>query len=96
MTILFAMHELGKVEQGKVGEILSLERSTVSRNIKLLEKQELVNRSSDYRPEIELSTKGQKLVAELIPHWEKATDILAGLLQEEGLSALMEMEKRLK
>ena len=96
MTILFAMHELGKVEQGKVGEILSLERSTISRNIKLLEKQGLVNRSSDYRPEIELSANGQKLVSELIPHWEKATDILAGLLQKEGLSALTEMEKRLK
>lgn len=95
MTIMFALHELGRVEQGKVGEVLFLERSTVSRNVKLLEKQGLINRSSDYRPEIELSLKGQELVAELIPHWEKATDILAGLLEKEGLEALSEMEKRL-
>ena len=95
MTILFVMHELGKVEQGKVGEVLRLERSTVSRNVKLLEKQGLVDRTSDYRPEIVLSRKGRGLVKELIPHWEKATDILAGLLQEEGLDALSTIEKRL-
>ena len=95
MTIMFALHELGRIEQGKVGEVLFLERSTVSRNVKLLEKEGLINRSSDYRPEIELSFKGHELVAELIPHWEKATDILAGLLEKEGLKALSEIEKRL-
>ena len=95
MTILFAMHELGRVEQGRIGEVLCLERSTVSRNIKLLENQGLVIRSMDYRPEVQLSTKGLELVAELIPRWEKATDILAGLLQEDGLAALSEMENRL-
>ena len=95
MTILFAMHELGRVEQGKIGEVLCLERSTVSRNVKLLEKQGLISRTMDYRPEVELSPKGNDLVAELIPHWEQATDILAGLLEKEGLTALSEIEKRL-
>ena len=46
MTILFAMHELGRVEQGKIGEVLCLERSTVSRNVKLLEKQGLISRTT--------------------------------------------------
>lgn len=95
MTILFAMHELGRVEQGKIGAVLCLERSTVSRNVKLLEKQGLISRTMDYRPEVELSPKGNDLVAELIPHWEQATDILAGLLEKEGLTALSEIEKRL-
>ena len=96
MTILFTMHELGKVEQGKVGEVLCLERSTVSRNVKLLENRGLISRTTDYRPEIELSAKGMELVSELIPHWEKATDILVDMLKEKGLGSLQEMEKRMK
>ena len=96
MTILFTMHELGRVEQGKVGEVLCLERSTVSRNVKLLEKQGYITKTTDYRPEIELSAKGLDLVAELIPHWEKATDLLVEKLKNEGLTALEKIEVQMK
>ncbi len=95
MTILFTMHELGRVEQGKIGEVLCLERSTVSRNVKLLENRGLVNRTMEYRPEIELSEKGFKLVAELIPLWEQATDVLVEMLKEEGLISIAKLEKRM-
>jgi len=50
LSILFALRKLGKIEQGKIGEALILERSTVSRNVKLLEKREIITRTSDYRP----------------------------------------------
>lgn len=95
MTILFTLHELGQVEQGKVGEVLCLERSTVSRNIKLLEKQKLLVRSANYRPEVKLTTKGKDLVKVLIPKWEKAMEVLVGKLQEDGLSSLQKLEARL-
>ena len=96
MTILFTMHELGRVEQGKIGEVLCLERSTVSRNVKLLEQRGLIIKTSEYRPEIELSPEGLDLVAQLIPHWEKATDLLVEKLKNEGLSALEKIENQLK
>ncbi len=95
MTILFTLHELGKVEQGRVGEVLCLERSTVSRNMKLLEKQNLLRRTGAYRPEVELSPQGMDLVKILIPQWEKAMDILVKQLQEEGLQSLQNLEARM-
>ena len=95
MTILFTLHELGRVEQGKIGEVQCLERSTVSRNIKLLEKQNLLHRTAEYRPEVELTTEGMDLVKVLIPKWEKAMDVLVSKLQKEGLSNLQGLEARL-
>ncbi len=95
MTILFVLNKKGKVEQGKIGQTLVLERSTVSRNIKLLEKQNYVKRTSDYRPEIELSKKGNELVQKLIPLWEETMDELISKLGEDGLTYLSELENRL-
>ncbi|WP_298504227.1 MarR family transcriptional regulator [uncultured Maribacter sp.] len=95
MTILFVLNKMGKVEQGKIGQTLVLERSTVSRNIKLLEKQNYIKRTSDYRPEIELSKKGNELVQKLIPLWEETMDELISKLGENGLTYLSELENRL-
>ncbi len=95
MTILFVLNKKGKIEQGKIGQTLVLERSTVSRNIKLLEKQNYVKRTSDYRPEIELSKKGNELVQKLIPLWEETMDELISKLGEDGLTYLSELENRL-
>lgn len=95
MTILFTLHELGTVEQGKVGEVLCLERSTVSRNIKLLEKQNLLVRTAEYRPQVELTAKGMDLVRVLIPQWEKAMDELVGQLQDEGMDSIKNLEARM-
>lgn len=96
MTILFALSEMGKVEQGKIGQALALERSTVSRNIKLLEKQGLLRRTSDYRPEIELSIKGDQLVQTLIPLWEQTMDILIDKLGDDGLKYLKALENKME
>ncbi|KAA1243953.1 MarR family winged helix-turn-helix transcriptional regulator [Aquimarina sp. RZ0] len=95
MTILFVLNKKGKVEQGKIGQTLVLERSTVSRNIKLLEKQNYIKRTSDYRPEIELSKKGNELVQKLIPLWEETMDELISKLGENGLTYLSKLENSL-
>ena len=93
MNILFALNKLGKVEQGIIGKKLILERSTVSRGIKLLEKQKYIKRSSDYRPEIELSNKGIKLVHELLPLWEKFMNEICDKIGADGIRKLKELEE---
>lgn len=95
MTIMFALSKMGKVEQGKIGQALVLERSTISRNIKLLEKQNYIKRTSTYRPEIELSKVGKEMVEILIPLWEKTMEDLITKLGENGLKNLTELESRL-
>jgi DNA-binding MarR family transcriptional regulator len=95
MTILFALSELGKVEQGKIGAELCLERSTVSRNVKLLEKLKLVARTPDYRPKIELTAAGKTLVEKLIPLWEEVMDELMSKLGKAGTRPIETLEKKL-
>lgn len=96
MTILFALHKMGKVEQGVIGQHLSLERSTVSRNIKLLEKRGLVVKSSQYRPDITLTEQGVIMVNQLVPIWESIMDNLFDKLGETGIDSLKKIEERIK
>lgn len=96
MTILFALSKMGKVAQGKVGQALVLERSTVSRNVKRLENQNYINRTYAYRPEIELSKEGAELVQTLIPLWEETMDELVSKLGENGLTHLNALENSLE
>lgn len=95
MTILFILSQLGKVEQGKIGEALVLERSTISRNIRLLAKKGLVKRTAEYRPEIELTKKGKTLVVEVIPHWEMIMDELIVKLDNNELKLIEELERKI-
>jgi len=95
LTILFALKKMGKIEQGKIGQALVLERSTVSRNIKLLEKKDFIIKTTGNRPEIELSKKGTELVETLIPLWENAMDELIDKIGDEGMQHIKELEKKL-
>ena len=95
LSILFVLRKLGKVEQGKIGEALVLERSTVSRNVKLLEKNGIVTRTSDYRPDIELTEKGNELVNTLIPIWEELMDYLIDKLGVDGMETIRTLEMKL-
>ena len=96
LSILFALTKLGQVDQGKIGEALVLERSTVSRNIKVLERRDLITKSSDYRPTIELTQKGHNLVRTLIPIWESLMDSFMDKLGNEGLEHIKSLEQKLK
>ncbi|MCH8035231.1 MAG: winged helix-turn-helix transcriptional regulator [Bacteroidetes bacterium] len=95
LTILFLLSEMKKVEQGRIGKVLKLERSTVSRNIKLLEKKGLIKRTPEYKPEIELTTKGKNIALELIPRWEKTMDELTAKLGDNGIQIIKKLEMKL-
>ncbi len=96
MTIIFALKEMGEVEQGKLTKVLLLENSTVSRNIKLLHKLGLVKKSTDYRPKIALTPKGKTLTNELYPQWSKTMGLLFDKIGPDGLKNITELEKSLK
>ena len=95
MTILFALKKMGLVEQGSIGIQLSLERSTVSRNIKLLKKKNFISKSSNYRPEVELTDEGIELVAKLTPIWESIMEELYGKLKSSGFDSLQVLESKI-
>jgi DNA-binding MarR family transcriptional regulator len=95
LSIIFALSKLGKTEQGEIGETLFLERSTVSRNIKLLENRGVVSRTASYRPEIEMTKQGEVLLKQILPIWEALMNNLCDTLGEEGLLGLKTLEQKL-
>jgi len=95
MNILFLLHSTGKIEQGIIGKKLILERSTISRGIRLLEKKEYISRSNEYRPEVELTQKGKKFVDKALPIWETFMDEIYDKLGETGMTELNNLEKKL-
>ena len=96
LSILFALRKLGRTEQGKIGEALVLERSTMSRNAKLLEKNNIIIRTTDYRPQIELTQKGEDLVDTIIPLWEDLMDHFTNKLGAIGMQNMVQLEQKLK
>ncbi len=95
LGILSVLYEMKKVEQGKIGKFLLLERSTVSRNIKLLKEKGYIKSTPDYKPEIELSAKGKKLIIKLLPLWEKTMDELIVKLGKDGMKLIEKLEAKL-
>lgn len=94
MTILFALSKMGKIDQGIVGKRLALERSTISRNIKLLHKKGLILKTDEYRPEVELTKEGMVLVKNLIPLWHKVMEELAEKIGSDGMDIIATLEKK--
>ena len=95
MSILFVLNDLGPIEQGKIGTFLKLERSSISRSIKLLTSRQLVTRTPDYRPTVSLSEEGRELVKVLAPLWAQVMDTLTGIMGSEGLQSISTLEEKL-
>ena len=94
LTILFSLFSKNKIEQGKLGQLLDLERSTISRNIRLMEKEGWVVKSKDYRPIITMTKKGKTLVNAIIPTWEKLMDDMLLKFEAKGEQMLREIEEK--
>jgi len=95
ISILFTLSEMESIDQGAVGSLLALERSTVSRNVNLLVKKGWISKSADYRPEIELTDQGKKVVEKIAPIWEEAMDELIEKIGVEGVEIIQKLESTL-
>lgn len=97
VNLLAALGLGGPCSPGRLGEILQLERSTVSRNLDLLLKNRWASASeSDARGkrEVALTTLGEKKLQAVLPDWRKAQAEAARLLGEPGVRALQEVAAR--
>lgn len=96
LTILFTLSKTGEIEQGKLGSFLALEKSSISRNIRLLENKNLIERSTDYRPTVRLTKAGIAEVKKILPEWEKIMDYLLDKIGEDGMESLKKLEQSIK
>ncbi len=94
-TLLFVLKGYGRMDQGVLGKKLGLERSSISRSINVLVKSGYVDKSSEYRPEVFLTKKGDELVKKLIPLWEGVMDKIIVKIGDEGVQMINNLEKNL-
>jgi DNA-binding MarR family transcriptional regulator len=85
LSIMFVASKNELFTQNFISEKLFLEKSTVSRNIKLLLKKDYLKKE---QKNIEITLKGKKLIERIIPEWKKAMKEAKQKLTLEGEDAL--------
>jgi DNA-binding MarR family transcriptional regulator len=92
-TLLAAFAVAGGAPISVLADVLVMDRTTLTRNVKLLEKQGLVvvRLGTDHRVRIvALSETGRNALAAAIPFWQKAQSQVAKGLGQEGLVNLLQ------
>lgn len=91
VNLLAALGKAGPCRPSRLGEVLQLERSTVSRNLTLLLKHGWIEAlSSDAKGvrEVALTPAGKAKVESVMPEWRKAQRDAAELLGTTGVDAV--------
>ncbi len=90
-TLLMALERAEGVTQGKLGELLALDSTSLTRMLKLLEKQEWIRSTlGDDRRErhLQLTPAGRRKLAQARTNWEQAQARLFGALGETDWTKL--------
>jgi DNA-binding MarR family transcriptional regulator len=91
LNILIVTAKLGLARPGQVCEILQLNASTLSRNVKPLQAHgwvEVVPGEDARAQPFRLTPKGKRLIEKAVPAWEEAQRRASELLGNEGISLL--------
>ena len=91
LNILIVTTKLGLARPGQVCEILQLDTSTLSRNLKPLQAHgwvEVVPGEDARAQPFRLTPKGKRLIEKALPAWEEAQRRASELLGNEGISLL--------
>lgn len=94
LNLLAAVGELEPVPAGKLADLLSLQISTLSRNMHLMEEMGLVEIAAAERGNgrvISLTRRGARKLEELLPVWRTAQGEAAELMGSEATKALKDL-----
>ncbi|MBI2510974.1 MAG: winged helix-turn-helix transcriptional regulator [Opitutae bacterium] len=96
-TLLYALHSTGPATMADLSEILGMERTTLLRNLRPLQRDGLVaidGGGHGCPVELSLTAKGRKQIEKLAPAWESAQSTAVQVLGEERWSAILaDLEK---
>ncbi|KIU15579.1 MarR family winged helix-turn-helix transcriptional regulator [Mycolicibacterium llatzerense] len=91
VNLMAALGKAGPCSPARIGEVLQLERSTVSRNLGLLMKHgwvEAVSANAKGVREVALTLSGRKKIEAVMPEWRRAQQEAAELLGSGGVKAV--------
>ena len=92
-ALLMALEKQGAVSQAAIGRRYALDKTTISRNLKVLERKGLiVSSSADDKRErrFTLTTEGDKRLASAKPAWKKAQEHLRSGMTEKQWDAMFD------
>lgn len=98
LNILVVTAKLGLARPAQVCEILQLDVSTLSRNVKPLQAHgwlEVVPEEDARAQPFRLTPKGTRLIEKAVPAWEEAQRQASDLLGEDGVALLNKAAKKL-
>ena len=90
-TILSQLMLRGEMPIGKLASILGMERTTLTRNLTLLEQQKWISSKAGDDPRsrmIAITAQGRGMVRRGFPHWSKAQAQVGKMLGADGQAAL--------
>jgi DNA-binding MarR family transcriptional regulator len=99
LNILIVTAKLGLARPAQVCEILQLDASTLSRNVKPLQAYgwlEVVPGEDARAQPLRLTAQGQQLIEKAVPAWQEAQRRATELLGQEGLALLEKAAKKLR
>ena len=96
LSILFITLKKQVVLQSFLAEMLILEKSTISRNMRRLLEKGYIQRSQEVKKAIQLTEEGKAFLNTVIPDWENAMQEVKEILGENGQAALDILLKNLK
>jgi DNA-binding MarR family transcriptional regulator len=94
VNLLAALGKVGPCPPSRLGQVLQLERSTVSRNVNLLLSHgwiEALSSDSKGIREVALTRAGRAKIESVMPQWRQAQRQAAELLGEPGVNAVQSM-----
>jgi DNA-binding MarR family transcriptional regulator len=98
LNILVVTAKLGLARPAQVCDILHLDTSTLSRNVKPLQAHgwlEVVPDEDARTQPFRLTPQGRRLIEKAVPAWEEAQRRAADLLGDEGVAMLDKTAKKL-
>jgi len=98
LNILIVTAKLGLARPAEVCEILQLDASTLSRNVKPLQAHgwlEIVPDEDARAQPFRLTTQGKRLIEKAVPAWEQAQRQAAELLGDEAIALLDKAARKL-
>ncbi len=97
MNILVLVTERGPIAPHQVAALLGFEKSTLSRNLRLLEARGWINSQpaeSGHRLQLRITPAGRRLVAKAGPLWRKAQDEVVSMTGKRASDAIMRASVR--
>lgn len=86
-----ALDQVGEITQGKLGKLLALDSTTLTRMLELLRKRDWIQEKEgdDRRFRlIRLTSAGRVKLQDSLPHWKRAQERLQGALGEQTMKQL--------